>query len=59
NYADVNAWASAVGLAPQVGTWNDGTYVSTIAAIPEPSTYALLGATGALALALLRRRRKA
>jgi hypothetical protein len=59
NHADVNAWAAAVGLAPGLGTWNDGTYVATIAAIPEPSTYALFGGVGALALALLRRKRKA
>ena len=58
NYADVNAWATAVGLTPGVGTWNDGTYVATIAAIPEPTTYALLGGIGAVALALLRRRQR-
>jgi formylglycine-generating enzyme required for sulfatase activity len=57
NYGDVNDWASAVGLAPQVGTWNDGTYVVSVAAIPEPSTYALLGGIGAVALAVLRRRK--
>ncbi|MDR2429996.1 MAG: PEP-CTERM sorting domain-containing protein, partial [Puniceicoccales bacterium] len=44
----------------------DGNYDLTansngfsITPIPEPSTYALFGATGALALALLRRKRKA
>jgi hypothetical protein len=36
---------------------SDGT--STLVAIPEPSTYALFGGVGALALALLRRKRKA
>jgi hypothetical protein len=59
NYAHVNAWASTVGLNHGVATWNDGNYIATVAAIPEPSTYALLGGVGAVALALLRRRRRA
>ena len=31
----------------------------TLTIVPEPSTYALFGAAGALALALVRRRRRA
>jgi hypothetical protein len=58
NYADVNAWAGVVGIAPAAATWNDGTYVAVVTSVPEPSTYALWGAAGALALALVRRRRR-
>ncbi|MDR2430430.1 MAG: SUMF1/EgtB/PvdO family nonheme iron enzyme [Puniceicoccales bacterium] len=36
-----------------------GFRVASLAPIPEPSTYALIGGVGAVALALLRRRRKA
>jgi autotransporter-associated beta strand protein len=49
---------TVLGVGTGAGlTWDNGTY--TITAIPEPSTYALFGGVGALALALLRRRRKA
>jgi autotransporter-associated beta strand protein len=48
---------SAIGVN-YAWTGDSGNGFSLVA-IPEPSTYALLGGVGALALALLRRRRKA
>ena len=37
--------------------WNNTAFIATLAAIPEPSTYSLIG-VGALALAIAARRRK-
>ncbi|MDR2429716.1 MAG: PEP-CTERM sorting domain-containing protein, partial [Puniceicoccales bacterium] len=56
NIVGIENWTvSGAGLAPGSGFVLSGGVYSLVA-VPEPSTYALLGATGALALALLRRR---
>jgi hypothetical protein len=46
------------GLTATDFAFNGASGISTTAAVPEPSTYALFGAIGAVALALLRRRKK-
>ena len=59
NESELNKWTvNNLAIGVNYGWADDSHGGFALVAVPEPSTYALLGGVGAVALALLRRRRK-